>query len=77
MPYDKRVKTGSKYYKAWIMVNDWKMPSRNAEMSPRLFKNKMFKMKIRTVKPKSNGKPMPKDYWYSVVDELEVLKDIS
>lgn len=74
MPYNWRIKTGSKYYKTWAMVNDWQKPSRNAKMSPRLFKNKIFRIKTRTVKPQHNGKEMPKDFWYSVVDEiLEVI----
>ena len=34
MPYDGKIKTGSKYYKTWCMVNGWQRPSRNAKMSP-------------------------------------------
>ena len=75
MPYDKKIKQGSKYYKTWVMVNGWQKPTRNAKMSPRLFQNKIFKVRTRTVKPTNHGKPMPKDFWYSVVDEiLEVLQ---
>jgi hypothetical protein len=74
MPYDRRIKSGSKYYKTWCMVNDWQKPSRNAKMSPRLFLNKIYKVKTRTVKPPHNGKEMPEQFWYSVVDEIiEVL----
>jgi hypothetical protein len=74
MPYDGRIKTGSKYYKTWCMVNGWNKPSRNAKMSPRLFLKKIYKVKTRTVKPAHNGKEMPKQFHYSVVDEiLEVL----
>ncbi len=70
MPYDEKIKMGSKYFKTWCMVNDWKKPSKNAKMSPRLFKNKIYKIKTRTVRPKHNRKEMPKDFWYSVVDEI-------
>ena len=70
MPYDMKIKTGSKYYKTWTMVNGWNKPTRNAKMSPRLFKNKIFKVKTRTVKPQHNGNEMPEHFWYSVVDEI-------
>ena len=74
MPYDKKIKSGSKYYKNWVMVNGWNKPSRNAKMSPRIFKNKIYKIKTRTTMPKHNGKEMPENFWYSVVDEiLEVI----
>ena len=70
MPYNGRIKTGSKYYKTWVMVNKWQKPSRNAKMSPRLFKGKIYNVKTRTVKPQHNGKEMPQQFWYSVVDEI-------
>lgn len=71
MPYDGKIKTGSKYYKTWCMVNGWQKPSRNAKMSPRIFINKLYKIKTRTVKPpQPNGEEMPKDFWYSVVDTI-------
>ncbi len=70
MPYDGRIKTGSKYYKTWCMVNGWRRPSRNTKMSARLFKNKIYTVKTRTVKPQHNGKEMPEDFWYSIVNEI-------
>jgi hypothetical protein len=70
MPYSGKIKTGSKYYKTWCMVNNWQRPSRNSKMSPRLFLNKIYKVKTRTVKPQYNGERMPDDFWYSVVDEI-------
>lgn len=48
--YDRKIRTGSKYYKTWCMVNGWNRPSRNAKMSPRLFLNKIYKVKTRMVK---------------------------
>jgi len=52
------------------MVNGWRKPSRNAKMSPRIFLNKICRIKNRTVKPLHNKKEMPEDFWYSVVDEI-------
>jgi hypothetical protein len=76
MPYNKQIRQGSKYYKTWVMVNKWQKPSRNAKMSPRLFLNKIYRIKTRTVKPTHNRKEMPKDFWYSVVDGiLEVIQE--
>ena len=70
MPYQGRIKTGSKYYKDWVFVNNWNRPSKNAKMSPRLFFNKLYKIRTRTCIPKRNGQEMPEEYWYSVVDEI-------
>ena len=47
-------------------------PSRNAKMSPKIFKNKIFKIITRTVKRKyPNGNDMPSDFDYSIVDTIE------
>tara|TARA_B100001971_G_C17712839_1_gene297317 strand:- start:27 stop:437 length:411 start_codon:yes stop_codon:yes gene_type:complete len=74
MPYNGKIKMGSKYYKTWVMVNGWQKPSRNTKMLPRLFRNKIFKIRTWTAKPKHHGKDMPDDFLYSVVDEiLEVV----
>jgi hypothetical protein len=74
VPYDTRIKQGSKYYKTWVQVNGYQKPSRNAAMSPRIFKNKIVSVRTRTVRPKNGSKEMPKQFWYSVVDSIvEVL----
>jgi hypothetical protein len=70
MAYNGKMALGSKYYKTWCMVNDWKPPSRNAIISPRIFKNKVFEVLVRKVKPQHNGNAMPKDFHYSVVDSI-------
>ena len=70
MPYNKKFRPGHKYYKDWVMMNGWKAPSKNTSMSPRIFKNKIFIIKTRTTKPKRKNKEMPKEFWYSVVDEI-------
>ena len=70
MPYDGKMAQGSKYYKTWVMVNGWQKPTRNAIMSPRIFKNKVFEVLVRTVKPQHNKNDMPKEFHYSVVDGI-------
>jgi hypothetical protein len=61
---------GSNYFKDWSMVNNWQLPSRNTKMSPKIFVNKLFKIKTRTSKPMHNDKEMPEQFWYSLVDAL-------
>jgi hypothetical protein len=75
MPFSTGPIASSKYYKDWVFLNGYKKPSRNTKMSPDIFKNKRLLIKTRTVKPKRNKKEiMPKDFWYSVVDQIvEVL----
>lgn len=70
MRYDDKIKQGSKYFKTWCQVNNWQKPTRNAKMSPRIFLNKIFKVKTRVTKPSHNGKEMPENFWYSVVDHI-------
>jgi hypothetical protein len=73
MPYNKKIKQGSKYYKTWCMVNGWQKPTRNARLSPVIFKNKVYKIKTRTARPEYNGAPMLEKFWYSVVDSIELI----
>ena len=35
MPYDKKIRPGSKYYKTWVKVNGWSRPSRSESRSQR------------------------------------------
>ena len=73
IPYKRRMKAGSKYYKTYVQVNGRK-PSRNSRMSPRIFKGRIYTIRIRTCKPKfPNGKEMPREYWYSVVDYIDEI----
>ena len=46
-------------------------PSRNTDMSSRLFVNKYYTIKTRTVKTNWKGEQKSKADWYSVVDEIE------
>ena len=70
MPFSSGPRAGSKYYKDWAFLNEFKKPSRNTIMSPRIFRNKRLLIKTRTVKPKRNKEEMPKEFWYSVVDQI-------
>ena len=70
-PQNCKFTPGHKYWQNWVMANG-KIPSRNAAMSPRIFKKKIFKIKTRRVKRKfPNGNKMPSDCDYSVVDSIE------
>ncbi len=69
MPYDGRIPVGSKYYKTWSKVNE-KLPSRNAKMSPRLFVNRLYRVKTRTVRPINGGEKLPDRFFYSVIDSI-------
>ena len=72
MPLDNRIGTRSKYYKAWRMAHG-RPPTKNAKLSPRIFKNKFYKIKTRTVKQFENGEARPDDKYYSVVDEIMLV----
>ena len=63
----------SKYYQVWCQFHG-KRPSKNATMSPRIFKNKICTIRTRTVKPKSKNNS-PGDFPYSVVDEIVEVID--
>jgi hypothetical protein len=70
-PSNRKFTPGHKYWQYWVMVHG-RTPSKNAKMSPKIFKNKIFKIKTRKVKRKfPNGKDMPSDFDYSIVDTIE------
>ncbi len=70
-PANSKFTPGYKYWQYWVMVHG-RPPSKNAKMSPKIFKNKIFKIRTRTVKRKFiNGKDMPSNCDYSVVDSIE------
>lgn len=64
----------SKYYVEWSLANK-ALPRRRDKMSPRVFLNKAFKVKVVTVKPKhGDGTVKPEMFHYSKVDRIiEVL----
>jgi hypothetical protein len=72
MPFSGRIPVGSKYYKIWAKING-RLPSQNAKMSPRIFLNKLYKIKTRTVKPKDGGEELPEDFHYSIIDSIKLM----
>ena len=64
---------GSRYFKYWTAANKDRMPSRNAKMSPHMFKDKKYRVTTKTVIPKRGSEEMPFDYHYSKVDHIELL----
>lgn len=72
MPFNGEIRVGSRYYKTWAKVNR-KLPSREAKMSPRIFLNKIYKVKTRTVKPRDGGEELGEDCYYSIIDSIKLL----
>lgn len=66
----KKVPIGSKYYKSWVIANANRRPNRTDRMTPSIFKNGIFEVSVRTVRPKyPDGKAeMPDGFHYSIVD---------
>ena len=73
----------SRWYIAWSIANN-ALPSRNAKLSPRIFRNKGFRVLVTTVRPRHkitgpNGKTilgveMPEIFHYSKVDTILSLE---
>jgi hypothetical protein len=63
------VKPGRRYFRAWCVANEGRLPSRNAIMSPRVFKGKTFMVTTRTV-----HQDMDQAFWYSVIDTVDQLE---
>ena len=74
LPKSKKMARSSNYFHDWVLVNGRKLPSRNALMSPNIFKNKRILISTRTVTCDFNGVELPEHLHYSVVDKIiEVL----
>lgn len=71
IPNDGCLRPGHHYYKDWVKIRGGGPPSRNARMSEKMFLNQTFFVRTRTVKKGANGKDLPEDFWYSVVDCIE------
>ena len=65
MPLDGKIRHGHKFYQQWIIANGWRKPSKNAKMSPRIFKNKVFRIKTREANKEKHDA-----FKYSVVHEV-------
>lgn len=70
--YDK-VTRASKYYEAWVVANKGIRPKPNDRMSPKLFRDKIFKVKVETVTHDGKQRKLPEDEQYSIVRELKEL----
>lgn len=64
----------TKYYTEWTIANG-DMPKRKDKMTPRIFKDKAFLVKVKTTKPKyEDGEYKPEKFHYSTVERIiEVL----
>ena len=65
----KKLTPGFKYYKIWQFVNG-SPPSKGTKLSPRLFKNKIFKIKTETVRRPFGDGEMSESHNYSKVGEI-------
>ena len=72
MPFNmsKNMRRGAKYYEAWILANRGIKPKKNDRMSPKIFSNKVFKIKVRTVVSGSKQNKLSREDQYSVVNEI-------
>lgn len=70
MPFNvySKIVRNSKYYKAWVTAKGSK-PKKNDRMSPKVFKGKVFLIKVRTVMKGRELEALGEDK-YSVVDDI-------
>lgn len=67
---NKKIFPSSKYYKTRLIASKGLKPRRNDRMSPNIFKNKLFTVKVRTVSKGFKGNILSIEDRYSVIDEL-------
>lgn len=66
-----KVGIGSKLYGSYLIANGGRAPGRRDRLSLRIFKNKLFRVRVRTVIPRfEDGMPKPLQFHYSIVSEL-------
>jgi len=66
----KKITKSSKYYEAWVLANKGVRPKKNDRMSPKVFKDKIFSIRTRTVISSKKQGEIDKADRYSVVDEI-------
>jgi hypothetical protein len=64
--------TESKFYEHWKIANGNRAPRRTDRMSARIFADKVFDVRVETVKVGSNGKMKDEAEWYSIVREIRL-----
>lgn len=68
--YYKPFPTGSKYYTDWSIANSG-LPRRRDKMSPRVFLNKLFLVRVKDAMPRYEDRtPKPDMFRYSVIDRI-------
>jgi hypothetical protein len=61
---------GSKFYQSWVIASGRK-PARRDRMTLDVFKNHIFVVGVKTVKPKfEDGTEKPEPFWYSRINEI-------
>lgn len=69
-PKGHKVGRGSKLYANYLIAND-QPPGRRDRLSLKVFKNRLFRVMVKTVTPTfEDGRPKPALFHYSVVTEL-------
>lgn len=65
-----KIGRGSKLFAAYLVANG-QPPARRDRITLRVFKNRLFRILVRTVKPRfQDGTVKPESFFYSVVAEL-------
>lgn len=66
----RKITKSSKYYQAWVLANKGVRPKKNDRMSPKIFRDKVFSIKTRTVVSGRKQGELDQDDRYAVVDEI-------
>ncbi len=66
-----KVGIGAKLYANYVIANGGKPPGRRDRLSLKVFKHRLFRVRVRTVVPRfEDGTPKPERFHYSIVSEL-------
>jgi hypothetical protein len=68
--YSRTPGRGSDYYKEWVIANGGNPPKRKDRMSPKIFVEKIFDVRVRTVKQDRDSDPLHRNLRYSVVGKI-------
>lgn len=70
-PKGGKMGVGSKMYQQYLIANGGKPPGRRDRPTMRVFKEKLFRVQVKTVVPRfEDGTPKPTQCHYSIVSEL-------
>ncbi len=66
-----KVGVGSKLYASYLIANGGRPPGRRDRLAIKVFKHRLFRVRVRTVRPRfEDGTPKPDRFHYSVIAEL-------